>query len=159
MLITNKIVKKAGYFLSLKNRQLFCGREGFFSVCNRRGKGFLLLEVLVSLTILSAGIMAVVRTYIISLQAQKHAQHKTIAVLIAGSLQEEIESALIEDLQGSQMVAAEIFTWRVEENFSYFEEIKPLAVNVDWEEKSEKYEVSYVNFYPKSYVDEILGRE
>ncbi len=124
-----------------------------------RQKGFLLLETLLALTILSVGVIAVVKVYSVSLRAQKHAQYQTSALLLASRLQEEIEIAAIDNLKGGELIGTKLFEWVVDIETVYPEKFKLVRVKVKWDERSKEYEVSFINLYPESFVDKIFDKK
>lgn len=122
----------------------------------KKQKGFLLLEVMLSLIIMSVGIAAVIKTYSISLRAQKHAQCHTFAFMLADRIHQEIEAAVIEDLKGREETRIGLFHWIVETEPVYAAEFEVAAVRVSWEERSIGYEISLSNLYPKEFMEELL---
>ena len=121
-------------------------------------KGFLLLEVLVALTILSAGIIGVIKAYTISLRAQRHARYQTSAFLLASNLQTEIEIATIEERQGQISMGDRLFEWNIEIEPTYTEDFKMVSAKVKWAEQSKEYEASLSNLYLKSFIDELFEK-
>jgi hypothetical protein len=124
-------------------------------------RGFLLLEVLLALTILSGGIIAVVKAYSLSLKAQRHAQYQTSAFLLASKLQEEIEANIIGELNGEELLEMGLFEWSVETEpvyleSSYNEKFELVTVKVRWKERLKEYVVSLSNLYPEGFVEEVV---
>lgn len=120
----------------------------------RRQKGFLLLEVMLSLLIMSAGISAVIKSYTISLRAQRHAQCYTFAFLLADKIHQEIKAEVINDLKGREETSAGLFHWSIEIEPVYPEEFEAVTVKVNWEERAVGYEISLSNSYPKNFLEE-----
>lgn len=121
-------------------------------------KGFLLLEVLVALTILSAGIIGVIKAYTISLRAQRHARYQTSAFLLASNLQTEIEIATIEERQGQISIGDRLFEWNIEIEPTYTEDFKMVSAKVKWAEQSKEYKASLSNLYLKSFIDDLFKK-
>lgn len=120
----------------------------------RRQKGFLLLEVMLSLIIMSAGISAVIKTYTISLRAQRHAQCYTFAFMLADRIHQEIKAEVIKALKGTEETSAGLFHWSTEREPVSYEELEVVAVKVSWEERIVGYEISLSNLYPKNFLEE-----
>ncbi|MFH1857129.1 MAG: prepilin-type N-terminal cleavage/methylation domain-containing protein [Candidatus Omnitrophota bacterium] len=123
-------------------------------------KGFLLLEVVLALIILSCGIIAVVSAFSFSLRAQKHAQCYTFAFLLAGNIQQEIESGVIEESKGEELKQFGFFRWAAErEPFDNEEgeESEMINVRVGWREHEKEYEVLLSNLYVKEFIKEVFG--
>lgn len=121
-------------------------------------KGFLLLEVLVALTILSVGIIAVIKSYSVSLRAQKHARFHTSALLLASKIHEEIEAATIDDVNGEELIGTGSFKWSIDIEPTDIKELESVKVKVSWQERLKEHEVSFFNLYPESFVDEVFKK-
>lgn len=120
-------------------------------------KGFILLEVLLSLVILSAGIVGIIKTYSISLRAQKHAQHQTSATILASKLKDQIELRTLEDLNGQEYIGYKLFKWIVKkEPFYDNEDLSIVRIEVVWNEKFKEYKVCLIKLYPESFIDDLF---
>lgn len=119
-------------------------------------KGFLLLEVLLALTILSCGIVAVIKVYGVALRAQKHAQCRTLAVVLVSSLQESLEAEILSASAGREIMSFGVFEWNINNRPLYGENLEIAEINVRWKEQSREYEIFSSNIYPQGFLNKAL---
>jgi type II secretion system protein I len=107
-------------------------------------KGFMLLELIVSLAILSAGLLSVARSFIPSLRAGNSSRQYTLACTLAEEKLSELEQSadLSEgEMQGGFEETYSEFSWKSEVKASSNENLNHVMVTILWEEKGREKEV------------------
>jgi type II secretion system protein I len=104
-------------------------------------KGFMLLELMVSLAILSTGLLTVTRSFISSLGASNYSQQYTLACTLAEEKLNELGQST--DLsegttQGSFEEPYLQFSWELEIKPSSNDSLKHVTITVIWKEKGKQ---------------------
>lgn len=105
--------------------------------------GFTLLEVLISLVILTVSIIAIVRALSIGMFTFSNAENINLALNIAQAKMEEIKNTVYSSISDSGPVSDAVFP-RFSVNVNVKESAKPLEVEVlvNWDEKGDTDSVS-----------------
>lgn len=101
-------------------------------------KGFMLLELIVSLAILSTGLLAVTRSFISSLGASNYSRQYTLACILTEEKLNELElftDLSEETVQGSFEEPYTQFSWKSEIKPSSNESLKHVTVTIFWKDK------------------------
>lgn len=114
----------------------------------RSRSGFLLFEVMVTITILSLGLVMVLRSFASSLGAARFAQNYTEAILLAEEKLwewEKVDAIIPEEPMSGDLPGG--FRWKLEatplEDASNLNEVK---VAVSWKERGRQEEVSLATY-------------
>lgn len=116
---------------------------------NRRigSKAFSLLEVLISVAILSTAIVVILRSFTSSLSSVRFSQNITMACFLAKNKLWEIEQKYKSDNShlkdtGSEIIQDKNFSWKYEINDAEIQGLKQLKFTVSWKEKAREKEYS-----------------
>ncbi|MBI2447095.1 MAG: hypothetical protein HYV48_00955 [Candidatus Omnitrophica bacterium] len=125
------------------------GTVPFFWDCPRKSIGFMLLEAMVALAILSVGIVTVMQSFSSALRVSKSSYNSTIATFLAQSKLSDLEregSWTKENLSGDFGKAYPNFKWEAEVSSVELDKLIPenLRVKVR-EEEGNKQEINLLN--------------
>lgn len=115
-------------------------------------KAFSLLEVLITVSILSVAIITIFRSFTASLSAARFSQHISLASYFAEEKIFEIEQAykknLIIDDHGSTVISSVNFNWNYEAFDTQDENLKELKFVVSWKEnqREEEYPMELLTY-------------
>ncbi len=110
----------------------------------RDKKGFMLLELMVSMAILSTGLLAVTRSFISSLGASDYSRQYTLACILTEEKLNELEQStdLFEETEhGSFEEPYSKFSWKSEIKQSSNESLKHVTVTTFWKDKGKQKKV------------------
>ncbi len=114
-------------------------------MASKSNKAFSLLEVLITVAILSTAIVFVFQSFTASLSSSKFSQNITLACYLVESKLWEIEQKQkqdtkpLEPAQGAEKIQGRDFNWsyEIKELDSALPELEQLTLTLSWEEKRE----------------------
>ncbi len=126
------------------------------SVMNKRSAGFTLIEVLITVAILSTAIIFLFRSFTASLSAAQFSQNLTLACYLAEEKFFDIQNSyaykkMLMD-EGTQSAQNINFRWKYEIGNTDNESLKKLGLFVSWKEKvkAREYSVDFSTLLPKA---------
>ena len=118
----------------------------------KRKEGFTLLETLASLAILSIGLIAVVKSFSISIQANDYTQGLTIATFLAQGKIAELETTpqtILGTETGDFGEDYPNYRWETEVNFTENDRIQEAVVTVFWRERGGEKKIELLTLLPQ----------
>lgn len=107
-------------------------------------KGIILIEVLVSLAILTLGILFLINSLTLIVQSNQHLRHLALSVLIADNMFNRLKSGeSIEKYTDFDMLGTS-FRYKQEES-SLSDRLKMISLSVAWQKAKEKGNVAFTN--------------
>ena len=138
--------------LSRYNKSGFIPLDKNYSLKNNYLSGFTLIEVLITVAILSGGIIFLLRSFAACLSSTKFSQNIMLACLLAEEKHWEVEfdfdNALKMPAPEREVVQGKDFNWKYEVKGTNLSGLKELNLSILWEENSrqKEYSIDFFNY-------------
>jgi type II secretory pathway pseudopilin PulG len=128
--------------------------RGAFAVCKLKNRGFLLLEVILTVTILSVGLVSALRSFATSLHTLKISQNLLIANLLLEEKiwqkeeeNSQVEGIVPEDEEDELAPPFDAFSYKI--NFTEqkdFDSLYKSTFEVFWKQRKRQYSTSCITY-------------
>jgi len=125
-------------------------KEGSFpkqSLLNHT-KGFTLLEVLVSLSILSIGLVAIVNAVVNALRINRHIYYHTVGLLLADEALNRLEAGELLPERKTEKCSGKDYRWRIEKKYDFYSKLYSVKVYVNWQERGKNCQITLSTSFP-----------
>lgn len=120
----------------------------FFS--RRITGGFILLEVMFAIILLSVGLLSVVKSFSVSLTARQYSRHYSQAAFLADRILNMLEyHKHFEEQRGEERIENTTFHWLTGLDLSPNRNMKKVKVTVVWQERSKKCQIELSTLFPR----------
>ncbi len=114
----------------------------------RLNKAFTLIEVLITSCILAGAVVFILRSFAVSLSANRLAQHISLACYIAEDnlwLQETVTGRRVSDM-GREKIQGVEFNWKYEVNAAAADGLDEVKMVVSWKEGSQEKSLDFFTY-------------
>lgn len=114
-------------------------------------RGFILLEIIVSLLIFSIAILSIVNSFSLGIKLNQHSFNYTEAMFLTNRIINQLELRIENAEENEQRINNKLFKWQVE--LVEQGDTQKLIVIVSWKEKDKEYQLQTSNVYPRGFIN------